>query len=160
MAADAVRAYLAGLGMGHAWVDRTRSTVAEAADTLGVTAGQIAKTLAVSWDGGAMLIVCAGDMRLSNPKCKATFGKKLRMLGGDDALALIGHPPGGVCPFALKHPWPVYLDESLRAYEIVYPAAGSCTSSVKLTPAQLAEWSGGTWVDVCRSPQDEIHAAT
>jgi prolyl-tRNA editing enzyme YbaK/EbsC (Cys-tRNA(Pro) deacylase) len=125
------------------------ATVNEAAATLGVAPARIAKTLAVR-AGETFLLVTRGDARLDNAKTKARFGARPRMLGANETLALTGHPVGGVCPFGLATPLPVYLDVSLRAFDRVYPAAGSLTSSVEVTPARLAELVSSGWVDLCR----------
>ena len=127
------------------------ATVHEAAATLGVEPARIAKTLAVR-AGETVLLVTRGDARLDNGKTKARFGARPRMLGPEETLALTGHPVGGVCPFGLATPLPVYLDVSLRAFDLVYPAAGSLTSSVEVTPARLAELVSRGWVDVCVTP--------
>lgn len=135
-------------------VAASTATVLEAAAALGVTPGQIAKTLAVRVNGEAFLIVARGDARLDNQKTRAAFGGRPRMLGPEDTLALTGHPVGGVCPFGLPGPVPVYCDESLRSFAIVYPAGGSLNSSVEVAPARLAELVSRRWVDVCRLPGD------
>ena len=100
------------------------ATVADAAAALGVAPGRIAKTLAVRAGDETFLLVARGDARLDNGKCKAEFGARPRMLGPEETLALTGHPVGGVCPFGLATPLPVYLDVSLRAFDLVYPAGG------------------------------------
>ncbi|MBV1836783.1 YbaK/EbsC family protein [Acetobacter estunensis] len=126
------------------------ATVVEAAETLGVQEGQIAKTLAIRVGDERVLVVMAGDARLDNRKTKEAFGARPRMLSAEDALELTSHPVGGVCPFGLPGPVPVYCDVSLRQFEDVWPAAGSRTTSVKLPPARLAELVGATWVDVAQ----------
>jgi prolyl-tRNA editing enzyme YbaK/EbsC (Cys-tRNA(Pro) deacylase) len=130
-------------------VEASTATVAEAAEALGVEPGRIAKTLAVRVSGEVLLVVARGDARLDNSKSKAAFGGRPRMLGPEETLALTGHPVGGVCPFGLARPLPVYLDETLRAFDIVYPAGGSLNTSVRVTPDRLAELVGSGWVDVC-----------
>jgi len=127
------------------------ATVDEAAEALGVEPGRIAKTLAVR-AGETFLLVTRGDARLDNQKSKTRFGARPRMLGAEETLALTSHPVGGVCPFGLATPLPVYLDQSLRDFDIVYPAAGSLTSSVEVTPARLAQLVSSGWVDLCRVP--------
>ncbi|GBQ21210.1 hypothetical protein AA0472_0376 [Acetobacter estunensis NRIC 0472] len=126
------------------------ATVAEAAETLGVQEGQIAKTLAIRVGDERVLVVMAGDARLDNRKTKEAFGARPHMLSAEDALELTSHPVGGVCPFGLPGSVPVYCDLSLRQFEDVWPAAGSRTASVKLPPARLAELVGATWVDVAQ----------
>lgn len=131
---------------GHA----STATVADAAAALGVEPGRIAKSLAVRAGDAVILLVARGDARLDNGKFKAAFGVRPRMLGPEETLALTGHPVGGVCPFALATPLPVWCDESLRGFATVFPAAGSRTSSVELSPDRLAEVSDARWCDVCR----------
>jgi len=130
------------------------ATVADAAATLGVEPGRIAKSLALRVYGDVLLLVTRGDARLDNGKCKAAFGGRPRMLGPEETLALTGHPVGGVCPFGLESAVPVYVDTSLRAFEVVYPAAGSRNSSVEITPDRLFELVGERWVDACRLPDE------
>jgi prolyl-tRNA editing enzyme YbaK/EbsC (Cys-tRNA(Pro) deacylase) len=131
-------------------VEASTATVAEAAEALGVEPGRIAKTLALRINGSVLLVVARGDARLDNLKSKAEFGGRPRMLDADETLALTGHPVGGVCPFGLATPLPVYLDRSLLAFDIVFPAAGSLNSSVEVSPERLAELVSKGWVDVCR----------
>lgn len=132
---------------GHA----STATVADAAAALGVPPGRIAKTLAMRVAGEVLLLVAAGDARLDNGKCKAALGGRPRLLDPDETLALTGHPVGGVCPFGLATALPVRCDVSLRAHDTVFPAAGSRTSSVELTPDRLAALTDAQWVDVCRA---------
>ena len=129
------------------------ATVALAAEALGVEPARIAKTLAVRAGDPVFLLVARGDARLDNAKTKARFGARPRMLGPEEALALTGHPVGGVCPFGLANPLPVYLDVSLQPYDQVYPAAGSLNTSVRVTPERLFELVGSRWVDLCRLPE-------
>lgn len=129
------------------------ATVAEAAATLGVAPARIAKTLAVRAGGETFLVVARGDARLANAKCKAEFSARPRMLDADETQALTGHPVGGVCPFALATPLPVYLDVSLREFATVFPAAGSRTASVEITPERLFALVGTRWVDLCSLPE-------
>jgi len=99
-----------------------------------------------------VLIVAAGTSRMDNKKVKALFGGKPKMLGLDEVADITGHEVGGVCPFGLKTPLPVYCDVSLRAFDEVVPAAGSTHSAVRITPARMAELTAAEWVDVCESP--------
>jgi prolyl-tRNA editing enzyme YbaK/EbsC (Cys-tRNA(Pro) deacylase) len=131
-------------------VAESTATVAAAAEALGVEPGRIAKTLAIRVGDRRFLLVARGDARLDNAKTKAAFGARPRMLGAEEILALTGHPVGGVCPFGLANPLPVYCDVSLQAFDLVYPAAGSLNASVKVTPARLAELVAYGWVDLCR----------
>jgi prolyl-tRNA editing enzyme YbaK/EbsC (Cys-tRNA(Pro) deacylase) len=133
-------------------VQASTATVNEAAEALGVAPARIAKTLAVR-AGEVFLLVTRGDARLDNVKSKARFGARPRMLGPEETLALTGHPVGGVCPFGLARPLPVYCDVSLRGFDLVYPAAGSLNSSVEVTPERLAELVSSGWVDLCRVPE-------
>jgi prolyl-tRNA editing enzyme YbaK/EbsC (Cys-tRNA(Pro) deacylase) len=125
------------------------ATVALAAAAHGVEPGRIAKTLAFRLgDGRAILVVTSGDARIDNKKFKSAFGKG-KMLPLDEVAELTGHPVGGVCPFGLAQPLPIYLDASLKAYDDVLPAAGAVHSAVRITTAQLAEVTQGEWVEVC-----------
>lgn len=134
-------------------VAESTATVDTAARALGVEPARIAKTLAVRAGEAMFLLVARGDARLDNAKCKTEFGSRPRMLGPEETLALTGHPIGGVCPFGLANPMPVYLDVSLKPFETVYPAAGSLNTSVKLSPERLFDLVGGRWVDLCRLPE-------
>ena len=136
-------------------VAESTATVDTAARALGVEPARIAKTLAVRAGEGVFLLVARGDARLDNAKCKAEFGARPRMLGPEEILTLTGHPIGGVCPFGLATPLPVYLDVSLEPFDTVYPAAGSLNASVKLTPERLFELVGSRLVDLCRLPDEE-----
>lgn len=132
-------------------VAASTATVDEAAQALGVAPSRIAKTLAVR-AGAVFLLVTRGDARLDNAKCKARFGTRPRMLGAEETLALTGHPVGGVCPFGLLTALPIYVDVSLRGFELIYPAAGSLNSSVEVAPERLAALVATDWVDLCRAP--------
>jgi prolyl-tRNA editing enzyme YbaK/EbsC (Cys-tRNA(Pro) deacylase) len=131
-------------------LEESTATVETAARALGVEPGRIAKTLAVRAGGTIFLLVARGDARLDNSRCKTELGARPRMLGAEETLALTGHPVGGVCPFGLATPLPVYCDVSLREFDLVYPAAGSLNSSVEVTPGRLFELVGERWVDLCR----------
>lgn len=135
-------------------VAQSTATVETAARALGVEPARIAKTLAVRAGDEVFLLVARGDARLDNSKCKAEFGARPRMLGAEETLALTGHPIGGVCPFGLATALDVYLDVSLRPFDLVYPAAGSLNTSVRVTPDRLFELVGRRWVDLCRLPSD------
>ena len=129
------------------------ATVETAAKALGVEPGRIAKTLAVRAGDHLFLLVARGDARLDNRKCKDAFGARPRMLNTDEAFELTGHPVGGVCPFGLKTPLPVYLDVSLRSFDLVYPAGGSLNTSVEVPTERLLQLVGERWVDLCRLPE-------
>lgn len=126
------------------------ATVALAAVAHGVEPAQIAKSICLRVDEQTMLVVASGTARLDNRKVKERFGAKPRMLDAEEVLAATSHPVGGVCPFGLPAPLPVYCDVSLRAFEEVVPAAGATNAAVRLTPQRLAELTGAEWVDVCR----------
>lgn len=126
------------------------ASVAEAAATIGVEPGQIAKTLAIKTGDKIMIVVTRGDARLDNKKLKAAFGGRPTMLGIDVVAELTGHPVGGVCPFGLIQPLPIFCDVSLKDFDVVHPAAGSKNSSVCLTPSRIAELTGAEWIDVCQ----------
>lgn len=132
----------------------TTATVETAAKTLGVLPGQIAKTLAVRAGEHLFLLVARGDARLDNRKCKDEFGARPRMLGPEETFDVTGHPVGGVCPFGLKRPLPVYFDHSLKSFDLVYPAGGSRNTSVEVSPTRLFQLAGDRWVDLCRSPEE------
>ena len=152
MSVEAVRAHLAVFGLEDRVMEFALSsaTVELAAVAVGCEPARIAKTLSFDVGGEAVLIVTAGDRKIDNPKFKAQFHTKAKMLSPDDALSRIGHAVGGVCPFAVHDGVQIYLDDSLRRFDTVYPAAGSASSAVRLTPAELETASGGTWSDVCK----------
>lgn len=154
MSAASVRAWLAANApdLKLIEVEASTATVAEAAEALGVAPGMIAKTLAVRAGEHLFLLVARGDARLDNRKCKDALGARPRMLGAEDTLALTGHPVGGVCPFGLAQPVPVYVDVSLKDFVTVYPAAGSLNTSVEVTTHRLFALVGERWVDLCRLP--------
>jgi prolyl-tRNA editing enzyme YbaK/EbsC (Cys-tRNA(Pro) deacylase) len=155
MSLESVRSWLSANAPDLAIIEAGASTatVTEAAAALGVAPGQIAKTLALRLGDHAILLVTRGDARLDNQKTKAVFAARPRMLDAEETLALTGHPVGGVCPFGLASPLPVYCDVSLQAYELVYPAAGSLNSSVRVPPSRLADLVSATWIDICRLPE-------
>ena len=133
--------------------EASTATVLEAAEALGVAPGQIAKTLALRIDDRIVLLVTRGDTRLDNQKTKAAFRARPRMLDADETFAVTGHRVGGVCPFGLATPVPIYCDESLKAFDMVYPAAGSLNSSVRVAPDRLAVLVGARWINICRLPE-------
>jgi prolyl-tRNA editing enzyme YbaK/EbsC (Cys-tRNA(Pro) deacylase) len=139
-------------------VEESTATVESAASALGVEPGRIAKTLAVRAGEKLFLVVARGDARLDNRKCKDEFGARPRMLGAEETLELTGHPVGGVCPFGLKSPLPVYLDRSLQAFDIVYPAGGSLNTSVEVATERLFDLVGERWADLCRLPEETAGA--
>lgn len=131
--------------------DVSSATVELAAQALGCEGCRIAKTLSFHVDEKVVLIVAAGDVKIDNPKYKAQFHTKAKMLSYDEAEGLIGHAVGGVCPFAVNDGVEVYLDESLKRFETVFPACGSSNSAIELTIPELEELSGYTaWIDVTK----------
>jgi prolyl-tRNA editing enzyme YbaK/EbsC (Cys-tRNA(Pro) deacylase) len=158
MSLESVRADLAARAPDIEIVELPDSTatVALAAAGHGVEPGQIAKTLALVVAGRSLLVVTRGDARLDNPKARAAFGGKARMMGAEEVVAATGHPVGGVCPFGLATPMEVFCDVSLRAYAEVLPAAGSLNSAMRIEPLRMAELIGAAWVDVCRLPGDTV----
>lgn len=157
MAIEKVRAYFAqnGLAGRIREFDVSSATVELAAQALKCEPCRIAKTLSFLMDGGAILIVAAGDAKIDNPKYKAQFGTKAKMLTADEVDTLVGHAVGGVCPFAVNEGVTVYLDVSLRRFETVFPACGSSNSAIELTIPELEQHSGFTaWVDVCKGWSD------
>lgn len=153
MAIERVREYFKTKGM----EDRIRefetssATVALAAQALGCEECRIAKTLSFHVGEKVVLVVAAGDAKIDNAKYKAFFGTKAKMLAFDEAEPLIGHAVGGVCPFAVNEGVEVYLDESLKRFETVFPACGSSNSAIELTMEELELYSGfEVWVDVCK----------
>jgi len=133
-------------------MDTSTATVAQAAAAHGVEPGRIAKTLSLRVRDRVLLVVTKGDARLDNRKVKSVFGGKASMLGAEEVEALTGHPVGGVCPFGLATPIPVYCDVSLKAFSEVVPAAGAIHAAIRIDPLRLAELAKADWVDVC---QDE-----
>lgn len=153
MGVERVRKYFAEKNLAYEVLEFevSTATVELAAEALNVEPGMIAKTMSFkAKDDGCLLLLAAGDKRVNNRLFKDTFHTKATMLSYDQVAEITGHPVGGVCPFGLKNELSVYLDVSLRDYEFVYPAAGSPKSAVKMTPDDLQEVTGGTWVDVCK----------
>ena len=155
MSTETVLVWLAEHAPDLALIDHAHSTatVAEAAAVIGVEPGRIAKTLALKVGDEIMLLVTRGDARLGNALCKAELGGRPRMLDADATLAATGHAVGGVCPFGLATALPIVADRSLLDYTTVFPAAGSQTSSVEITPQRLAELVGARWVTICTLPE-------
>lgn len=131
--------------------DVSSATVELAAKALGCGEAEIAKSMAFIVDDKPIIVVCAGDTKIDNSKFKAMFHTKAKMIGFDELEPLIGHAAGGVCPFGVNEGVSVYLDESLKRFDTVYPAAGTANSAVRLTPAELEKASLMTaWVDVTK----------
>lgn len=154
MSIERGRAYFRSLGI----EDRVQefevssATVELAAQALGVEGARIAKTLSFKRaDGGCMLILAAGDARIDNHKFKDFFHLKAKMLTADEVLEMVGHPVGGVCPFGINDGVDVYLDESLKRFETVFPAVGSASSAIELNLDELYQYSKAIqWIDVCK----------
>ena len=156
MSVASVKEYLAAFGLDGRVREFSVSsaTVALAAEALGTEGARIAKSITLhDADGGCIMILCAGDHKIDNASFKAKFGIKARMLTPDEALAMTGHAVGGICPFALpKDGVRVYLDESLRRFDVVYPAAGSASSAVALSCDELFLASGAlSWESLCKA---------
>lgn len=129
---------------------QSSATVSLAATAHGVSPDQIAKSICLRAGEEMMIIVMAGMARLDNRKFRARFGAKPRMLGGDEVAEITGHPVGGVCPFGLSTPLPVYCDISLKRFDDVVPAAGATNAAVRIDPLRMAELTGGIWIDVAK----------
>lgn len=155
MSIERVRSFFAEQGIADRIMefDVSTSTVGLAAEAVGCEPARIAKTLALRAGDRIVLVVAAGDARIDNARFKARFRTKARMLPAADAEELVGHAVGGVCPFAVNDGCDVYLDESLRRFDVVYPACGSSNSAIALTLDELERYSRPAgWVDVCRLP--------
>ena len=158
MSIERVKEYFNKHGMGERVreFEVSSATVELAAAALNCEGCRIAKTLSFMLGDRAILIVTAGDAKVDNRKYKDRFSAKARMLSPDEVVALIGHAVGGVCPFAINEGVTVYLDESLRRFETVFPACGSANSAIELTIPELEAYSGySEWVDVCKGWRDE-----
>ncbi|MBQ3045638.1 MAG: YbaK/EbsC family protein [Clostridia bacterium] len=157
MSVENVRSYLADFGLEDRVKEFTESsaTVELAAAVVGVIPARIAKTLSfLSPDGAAFLIVAAGDAKIDNRKFRDYFGFKAKMLSPEQAIDLVGHAVGGVCPFAVKENVAVYLDKSLQRFETVFPAAGSASSAVELNCEELFNASQAKeWIDCSKLPE-------
>ena len=153
MSIEKVKAYFAQYGMQERILEFpvSSATVELAAEALHCEPCRIAKTLSFMVGEKPVLIVAAGDTKIDNPKYKAQFGTKAKMLTPEQAETLVGHAVGGVCPFAVQPGVAVYLDASLKRFETVFPACGSSNSAIELTLPELERYSGYTaWVDVCK----------
>ena len=153
MAIEKVIDYFKTLGAEYKIIqfEVSSATVELAAQALGCDGAHIAKSMAFLMDDNAVIVVTAGDMKIDNPKFKAQFHTKAKMVPPADLPALVGHEMGGVCPFAINDGVKVYLDASLKRFDTVYPAAGNAASAIKLTIPELEKFSGYIeWVDVCK----------
>lgn len=159
MSIEAGRAYFRQFGMEDRVLefDVSSATVELAAAALNTEGKRIAKSLSFKVDEQPILIIAAGDAKVDNKKYKAQFGAKAKMLSPDEAVELIGHAVGGVCPFGIKDGVKTYLDESLRRFETVFPAVGGSNSAIELTIPELEKYAQNfqSWVDVCKAWQDE-----
>ena len=156
MAIEKVKEYFSKYGISDRVqeFDVSSATVELAAQALRSEPCRIAKTLSFLVDGHAVLIVAAGDAKIDNPKYKAQFQTKAKMLTPDETEALVGHAVGGVCPFAIKEGVTVYLDASLKRFSTVFPACGSSNSAIELSIEELEKYSGFvSWIDVCKNWQ-------
>jgi len=153
MSFEKASAYLRKIGLEDRIIvpENSSATVELAAQAIGVKPGEIAKTLSFLTKKGPLLVLAEGTARVDNRKYKDTFHIKAKMIPGADVEEIVGHAPGGVCPFGIKEGIPVYMDESLRKYDVVYPAAGDDHSAVRLSVAELESAAGAIgWVDVCK----------
>lgn len=153
MAIEAVRNYLKEWDADERIVEFpvSSATVELAAQAVGCEPARIAKTLSFLVDDHAVLIVTAGDMKIDNAKYKAFFHTKAKMLSPDQVVEMVGHAVGGVCPFGVNDGVEIYLDESLRRFQTVFPAAGSSNSAIEVNMEELEKYSRSTnWIDVCK----------
>ena len=156
MAIEKVIDYFKSLGADDKIIqfEVSSATVELAAQALGCDGAHIAKSMAFLVDDSAVIVVTAGDMKIDNPKFKAQFHQKAKMIAPPDLPTLVGHEMGGVCPFAVNDGVKVYLDISLKRFDIVYPAAGNAASAIRLTIPELESFSNYIeWVDVCKPYQ-------
>lgn len=144
-----------GFDLTATFTGENTATVALAAQVLGVEEGMIAKSLGLRLKDRDIVLVVCGHSRIDNRKYKETFGCKAKMMSPEETLELTGFPVGGVCPFALPDGVEVYLDISLKQYEVVYPAAGTRDSAVRVVVERFPEYTGGKWVDVCKDIQED-----
>lgn len=153
MSIDKVRNYFKEYNIEENIIELSTSTatVKEAAESLGTEECRIAKSLSFIVEDKPIIIVVAGDAKIDNSKYKGYFHSKAKMIPFEEVNNLIGHNPGGVCPFAINEGVTVYLDESLKRFDYVYPACGSSNSAIKLTIEELEKYSNyTTWIDVCK----------
>lgn len=156
MSIEKGRAYFRQFGMEDrvSEFDVSSATVELAALALGVEGARIAKTLSFKKDDSCILILAAGDARIDNHKFKDKFHMKAKMLAPEEVLSIVGHPVGGVCPFGINDGIDVYLDESLKRFETVFPAVGSANSAIELDLDELYKYSNAIeWIDVCKLPE-------
>ena len=156
MSIERARAYLKKFGIEERILefDVSSATVDLAAQALACEPARIAKSLSFKIENRTLLVLAAGDGKIDNKKDKAAFGAKAKRLSPDEVVERIGHAVGGVCPFGINDGVEVYLDESMKRFDYLYPAAGSANSAIKLTISELEQYSGyKAWVDVCKIPE-------
>lgn len=153
MSVDAVKQFLAGQGLLDAYREFATSsaTVELAAAALDCEPGRIAKSLTFMTRGGPVIVVAMGTARVDNRKFKDQFGEKASFAKPEQLEELVGHPMGGVCPFAVPAGVRLFLDESLKRFDPVYPAAGAPNNAVEITLTQLERVTGAAWVDICKT---------
>ena len=159
MAIEAVREYFKQFDMEDKVMEfeTSSATVELAAQTVGVIPARIAKTLSFKDGDGCMLIVTAGDAKIDNQKFKQKFEMKAKMLTAEEVESMVGHGVGGVCPFGIKPGITVYLDESMKRFESVFPACGSGNSAIELTCDELFKYSNAKeWIDVCKGWEENL----
>lgn len=153
MSVEAVKKYFSGFGIEDRVLEfeQSSATVELAAIAVGCEADRIAKSISLLLDGKPIIIVVSGESKIDNKKYKECFHAKAKMIPFDEVEQYVGHAPGGVCPFAVKPDVTVYLDESLKKFETVYPAAGSSNSAIELNMEELEKYAASSgWVDVCK----------
>ena len=154
MSIEKVRDYFKGFDMEDKVLEFevSSATVQLAAIALGTEEARIAKTMSFKKDEGCILVITAGDVKIDNAKYRHTFGLKAKMLTPDEVIELVGHAIGGVCPFAVNEGViGIYIDESVKRFETIFPACGSSNSAIELTPEELFKYSNAdAWVDVCK----------
>jgi len=158
MSIERVREYFANEDIHHKIMefDVSSATVELAAQAIGCEPQRIAKSMAFKTNDGCILVIIAGDAKIANPKYKEQFGVKAKMVPADELEELIGHAIGGVCPFGINDDVAVYMDESLKRFETVFPACGSANSAIEMTLPELEKYAKTTiWIDVCKGWQEE-----
>ena len=154
MSIEKVKEYFKGFDMENKVLEFevSSATVQLAAIALGTEEARIAKTMSFKKDEGCILVITAGDVKIDNAKYRHTFGLKAKMLTPDEVIELVGHAIGGVCPFAVNEGViGIYIDESVKRFETIFPACGSSNSAIELTPEELFKYSNAdAWVDVCK----------
>jgi prolyl-tRNA editing enzyme YbaK/EbsC (Cys-tRNA(Pro) deacylase) len=154
MTAESVRRYLSEHASDVAVIDLDRpSETGWLSEKLAILPAQIAKSLVLRLPDRNVLLMACGDARLDNNKAKTVFNGKVRLMAADEAAALTGHVPGGMCPFGLVSPLPIYCDNLLKRFDVVVTGGGATHSAVKIDPLRMAVITGAEWVDVCEPPR-------